>query len=77
MAEDEKPKSETVTLEVPARLLKDLRALVDAGIYLSVEEGLRESILASWRFLRGSYHNIRLEPKGADAEGDDEAPADA
>ncbi len=76
MAEDE-PKSETVTLEVPVRLLKDLRSLVDAGIYLSLEEVLRESILASWRFMRGSYVNIRLEPKDADAEGDEEAPADA
>lgn len=73
----DEPKSETVTIEVPARVLKDLRSLVDAGIYLSVEEALRESILASWRFMRGSYANIRLDTKAADADGDEEAPADA
>ena len=72
MAEEES-KHETVTLDVPGRILRDLRFLVDAGIYLSVEEALRESILANWRFIRGSYHSIRLEPKGED---DDEALAD-
>lgn len=76
MAEDE-PKSETVTLEVPVRVLKDLRSLVDAGLYLSLEEALRESIVVSWRFMRGTYASIRLDTKAADADGDEEAPADA
>jgi Arc/MetJ-type ribon-helix-helix transcriptional regulator len=57
-----------VTLDVPIRILKDLRLLVDAGVYLSVDEALRESIVANWRFIRGSYLSVRIEPKDAVAD---------
>jgi hypothetical protein len=57
---------EEVTLRVPARILADLRALVDAGVYLAIEEALREFVLASWRHVRGSYHTIRVLPETGD-----------
>jgi Arc/MetJ-type ribon-helix-helix transcriptional regulator len=72
MAEDE-PNSETVTVEVPARILKDLRSLVDAGLFLSLDEALRESLLSSWRYLRASYHRIRID-QGDPAEDEDGQP---
>lgn len=62
------PQIEPVTLELPPRILKDLRGLVDAGVYLSVEEALHELILVSWRHIRGSYHTIRIEPRLAGGE---------
>lgn len=68
--DDEEPKSETVSLEVPARILTDLRALVDAGLYLSLDEALREALLNSWRYLGASCHRIRVDP---DAPVADEA----
>ena len=61
--DQDQPKSEQMTLDLPALVLRDIRALVDAGVYLSVEEALREFVLASWRFVRGSYHTILIEPK--------------
>jgi hypothetical protein len=67
MVQDQ-PKSEQLTLDLPALVLKDIRALVDAGVYLSVEEALREFVLASWRVVRGSYHTILIEPKPADVD---------
>ena len=73
MAEDQ-PKSEQLTLDLPALVLRDIRALVDAGVYLSVEEALREFLLASWRFVRGSYHSVLIEPKPADVDEAGEAP---
>ena len=72
MAEDERV-SETVTVEVPSRILKDLRSLVDAGLYLSLEEALRESLLSNWRYLRASYHHIRID-LGDPAEDEDGQP---
>ena len=60
MAEDER-NSETVTLEVPARILEDLRSLVDAGLFLSLDEALWVSLLSSWRYLRASYVRIRID----------------
>ena len=62
MADEGEPKSETVALEVPDRILKDLRALVDAGLYLSLDEALREALLNSWRYLRASCIRIRIDP---------------
>jgi Arc/MetJ-type ribon-helix-helix transcriptional regulator len=76
MAEVE-PKFETVALEVPARILKDLRSLVDTGLYLSLEEALRESLLTNWRFLRASYHRIRVDLSDPAADEDQESPHDA
>ncbi len=72
MAEDERD-SETVTLEVPSRILRDLRLLVDAGLFLSVDEALRESLLSSWRYLRASCHRIRID-LGDSAEDEDAQP---
>ena len=73
MAQDQ-PKSEQLTLDLPALVLRDIRALVDTGVYLSVEEALREFVLASWRFVRSSYaHGILIEPKSADVDEAGEA----
>jgi Arc/MetJ-type ribon-helix-helix transcriptional regulator len=72
---DEVVKSESVTLDVPGRIIRDMRTLVEAGIYLSVDEALRESILANWRFIRGSYHSIRIDGPTDDADEKAEAPA--
>lgn len=72
MAEDERS-SETVAIEVPARILKDLRSLVDAGLFLSLDEALRESLLSSWRYLRASYHRIRIDHDDP-AEDEDAQP---
>lgn len=74
MEENEEAKAETVSVTIPPRILRDLRSLTDAGIYLSVDEALREAIVTSWRFLRGSYHNIRID--GPLAE-EDEKSSDA
>jgi hypothetical protein len=35
--------------------------LVDAGLFLSLDEALRESLLSSWRYLRASYVRIRID----------------
>ena len=72
--DDEEPKSETLSLEVPARILKDLRALVDAGLYLSLDEALREALLNSWRYLRASVHRIRIDPDAPVADEEETAP---
>jgi hypothetical protein len=70
MAEDERD-SETVILA--SRILKDLRSLVDAGLFLSLDEALRESLLSSWRYLRASCHCIRID-LGDPAEDEDAQP---
>ena len=75
MAEDERS-SEVVTVEVPVRILKDLRSLVDAGLYLSLDEALRESLLSSWRYLRASYHRIRIDRSDPDAGEDEQGQPD-
>ena len=67
------PSYETVTVEVPAWILKDLRSLVDAGLFLSLDEALREALLLSWRYLRASYHRIRID-QGDSAEDEDGQP---
>jgi Arc/MetJ-type ribon-helix-helix transcriptional regulator len=72
---EESIEPEKVTLEVPGRIIRDMRMLVEAGIYLSVDEALRESILANWRFIRGSYHSIRIDGPTDDVERAAEAPA--
>ena len=74
MAEDEHG-SEVITVEVPARILKDLRSLVDAGLYLSLDEALRKSPLSSWRYLRSSYHRVRIDPIDP-ADEDEQGPPD-
>ena len=74
---DDEPKSETVSLEVPARILTDLRALVDAGLYLSLDEALREALLNSWRYLRASVHRIRVDPDVPVTDEEETAPRDA
>lgn len=76
MAEDE-PKSELVSLEVPGRVLRDLRSLVDAGLYLSLDEALREALLNSWRYLRASCHRIRIDPDEPVADDEGKARDDA
>jgi Arc/MetJ-type ribon-helix-helix transcriptional regulator len=72
---DETVNFESVTIDVPVRIIRDMRILVEAGIYLSVDEALRESILANWRFIRGSYHGIRIDGPTDDAEKAAEVPA--
>lgn len=77
MAEEDERKPETVALEVPPRILADLRALVDAGLYLSLEEAVREALLNSWRFLDARCHRIRIEPDAAvDGDKDEKTPRD-
>lgn len=75
MAEDERS-SEVVTIEVPARILKDLRSLVDAGLYLSLDEALRETLLSSWRYLRAGYLSIRIDQSDPAAEEDEPGQPD-
>ncbi len=75
MAEDDRS-SEVVTVEVPAQILKDLRSLVDAGLYLSLDEALRETLLSSWRYLRASYHCIRIDQNDPAADEDGQGQPD-
>ncbi|MBP1804665.1 hypothetical protein [Rubellimicrobium aerolatum] len=50
-----------VTLDVPGRLARDYAELVRVGVYLSIEEAIREALVAGWRFNRGPHHTIRLD----------------
>ncbi len=47
------------TLDVSPHVLRDLRAIVAAGIYRPVEDALREQIVVSGRRIRESYHTMR------------------
>jgi Arc/MetJ-type ribon-helix-helix transcriptional regulator len=65
-----------VTLEMPGRLFRDYNRLVEAGLYLSVEEALRQAVIASWRHERGTYHTLRIDPADRDVdETDGQEPA--
>ena len=56
-----------VTLDLPARLYHDYRLLVGAGLYLSTEEALRQAVITSWCYDRGTYHSLRID-LGQDGE---------
>ena len=56
-----------VTFEVPGRLYRDYSLLVGAGLYLSTEEALRQAVITSWRYDRGTYHSLRID-LGQDGE---------
>ena len=69
-----------VTLTLPGRLVADYRKLVEAGIYLSFDDAVRDGLVTSWRFMRGTYHNLRLdvgedEPKPSGEGTQDSKPA--
>jgi Arc/MetJ-type ribon-helix-helix transcriptional regulator len=73
--EDETAPPEPVSLTVPSFLLDYYRKMVEGGVYLSLDEALRQAILDSFRFQRGSFHRIRLDvgPDEVDEPGDDGA----
>ena len=65
-----------LTLEVPGRLVRDYGALVTAGVYMSLEEALRATLVTGWRYDRGTYHSVRLDiGKDNEDEGSGEQPA--
>lgn len=61
-----------VTLELPGQLYKEYSVLVGAGLFMSVEEALRQAVLTSWRFDRGIHHSIRVD-LGPDDKTTDQA----
>jgi Arc/MetJ-type ribon-helix-helix transcriptional regulator len=61
----------SVTFELPALLVAFYTELTEAGLFLSVEEALRQAVLSSFRFERGSFLNVRV-----DADAGEEKPTD-
>lgn len=69
-----------VTLDLPGRLYHDYSLLVGAGLYLSTEEALRQAVITSWRYDRGTYHSLRIdlgndEEQKADKDEQEPAPS--
>ena len=67
-----------VTLDLPGRLYRDYSLLVGAGLYLSTEEALRQAVITSWRYDRGTYHSLRIDVGNDEeekAKRDDQEPA--
>ena len=60
----------TITLEVPGRVARDYERLARAGVYLSLEEALRATLVTGWRYDRGSFLSVRVDG----AKDESEAP---
>lgn len=58
-----------VKLDLPRAVAEHYEQATADGVYLSVEEGLRMAVIASWRFDTGSHHRVRIE-----LGSDDETP---
>lgn len=57
-----------VEFDLPPRLVADYDRLVAEGIYLSRDEALRQAVLLSWYYERGTHHRVRLDLGPAEDE---------
>ncbi len=55
------PAPVSVTLELPGRIVLYYDMLTEAGLYLSTPEALRQAVLNSYRFEKGSFHSLRID----------------
>ncbi|WP_210528347.1 hypothetical protein [Rubellimicrobium arenae] len=67
------PQPITVTLELPARVVMHYDLMTEAGLYLSTEEALRQAILNSLRFEKGSHLSLRLDADAGEDKHADKA----
>ena len=69
------PQPITVTLELPARVVMHYDLMTEAGLFLSTEEALRQAILNSLRFEKGTHLSLRVDADAGEDKHADGAEA--